>query len=68
MWAFRRGFDVGIVRARLRTAGARDPRIQVSDTHSIRGFRRIHVTAILINLEQLALIVWTLIALSMQMR
>jgi len=35
---------------------------------AISEFRRIHVTATLVNLTQLVLIVWTLIALSMQMR
>lgn len=42
--------------------------IQGSETSAIPGFRRLHVTAILINLAQLALIVWSLISLSMQMR
>lgn len=40
--------------------------IQVSETSAIAGFRRIHVTAILVNLTQLVLIVWSLISLSMQ--
>ena len=35
---------------------------------AIPGFRRIHLTAILINLAQLVLIVWSLIALSIQMK
>ena len=34
--------------------------IQVSGTDAIPGFRRIHLTAILLNVAQLALIVWTL--------
>jgi hypothetical protein len=38
--------------------------IQVSETSAIPGFRRIHVTAILVNLAQLVLIVWSLIAFS----
>lgn len=42
--------------------------IQVCDANSIREFRRLHVAVILINLAQLALIVWTLIVLSMQMK
>ena len=42
--------------------------IQVSETNAIPRFRRIHVTAILVNLAQLVLIVWSLIVLSMQMR
>ena len=40
--------------------------IQVSGTDAIPGFRRLHVTAILVNLAQLVLIVWGLITLSMQ--
>ena len=43
-------------------------RIQVGDTSFIPAFRRIHVTAILVNLAQLALIVWSLIAASLQSR
>ena len=43
-------------------------RIQADGTDAIPGFRRIHVTAILVNLAQLVLIVWSLINLSMQMR
>ena len=43
-------------------------RIQVTETSAIPGFRRVHVAAILINLAQLALIVWSLISLSLQMR
>ena len=40
--------------------------IQASGTDAIPGFRRLHVTAILVNLAQLVLIVWGLITLSMQ--
>jgi hypothetical protein len=40
--------------------------IQVSGRDSIMAFRRIHVAAILLNLAQLVLIVWTLIAVSRQ--
>jgi hypothetical protein len=40
--------------------------IQVSGTNAIAGFRRIHVTAILLNLAQLVLILWSLTALSLQ--
>ena len=43
-------------------------RLQVSETTAVRGFRRVHVTAILINLAQLALIVWSLIVLSLQLK
>lgn len=35
--------------------------IQMSDSDAIPGFRRTHVIAILINLAQLVLIVWSLI-------
>ena len=40
--------------------------MQVRGTDAIPGFRRIHITAILVNLAQLVLIVWGLITLSMQ--
>ena len=40
--------------------------IQVSEGDAISAFRRIHLTAILINVGQLALIVGTLVAFSMQ--
>ena len=43
-------------------------RIQGSDTSAISGFRRMHVTAILINLAQLVTIVGGLIAVSLQMK
>ena len=43
-------------------------RIQVGETNAIREFRRIHVSAILVNLAQLVLIVWSLIALSLPTR
>jgi hypothetical protein len=42
--------------------------MQVSGTNAIRAFRRIHVTAILVNLAQLVVIVWSLIATSLQAR
>ena len=42
--------------------------IQVGESSFIPAFRRIHVTAILINLAQLVLIVWSLIAASLQSR
>jgi hypothetical protein len=42
--------------------------IQVGETSAISGFRRIHVAAILINLTQLVLIVWSLIAASLSLR
>ena len=40
--------------------------MQVRGTDAVPGFRRIHITAILVNLAQLVLIVWGLITLSMQ--
>ncbi len=40
--------------------------IQFSGPNAIPGFRRIHVTAILLNLAQLVLIVWSLIVFSRQ--
>ena len=43
-------------------------RMQVSATDAIPGFRRLHLTAILVNLAQLVLIVWSLMALSQQLR
>src|SRR4051794_774977 len=41
-------------------------RIQVDGTDSIPGFRRTHITAILINVAQLVLIVWSLTTLSVR--
>ena len=40
--------------------------IQVSGTDAIRSFRRTHLSAILLNLAQLVLIVWTLVAFSLK--
>ena len=37
--------------------------MQANDTGAIPGFRRTHVVAILINLVQLVVIVWSLITL-----
>ena len=42
--------------------------IQINGTSAITAFRRLHVAAIVINLIQLALIVWTLIAVSLSLR
>jgi hypothetical protein len=42
--------------------------IQASGPNSIPVFRRIHLTAIVLNLAQLVLIVWSLIAFSLQLR
>jgi hypothetical protein len=39
-------------------------RIEASEASAIAAFRRMHVTAILINLAQLVVIVWSLIAAS----
>jgi hypothetical protein len=39
--------------------------IQASGAHAVPVFRRMHVTAILINLAQLVAIVWSLTALSL---
>jgi len=41
-------------------------RIQTEGTDSIPGFRRTHVTAILINVAQLVIIVWSLTTLSVR--
>jgi 4-amino-4-deoxy-L-arabinose transferase-like glycosyltransferase len=40
--------------------------MQVSETSAIPAFRRMHVAAILANLAQLVIIVWSLIAVSRQ--
>jgi len=40
--------------------------IEAEGASAIATFRRIHVTAILVNLAQLVLVVWTLIAVSME--
>jgi hypothetical protein len=42
-------------------------RTQVSDV-AVRGFRRMHVAAISINLAQLVFIVWSLVALSSELK
>lgn len=39
--------------------------IHASGTDAVPGFRRIHVTAIVVNLAQLVLIVWSLMAFSL---
>ena len=43
-------------------------RLQVRQTSAIPEFRRIHVTAILVNLAQLVVIVASLVAVSIQMK
>jgi hypothetical protein len=43
-------------------------RMQVSERAAIPGFRRIHVTAILANVAQLVVILWCLVAVSIQMK
>jgi hypothetical protein len=40
--------------------------IRGNPVHAVPGFRRIHVTAILVNVTQLALIVWALTTLSLR--
>ena len=40
--------------------------IDVQGVTAIRGFRRVHVTAILLNLAQLVLIVWSLTAFKLK--
>jgi len=42
--------------------------IPVSGPNAIAGFRRTHVTAILVNLAQLVFMVWSLISFSIQLR
>lgn len=42
--------------------------IQLGANDAIQPFRRLHVTAILINLAQLVAIVWTLIAVSIALK
>jgi hypothetical protein len=41
---------------------------QFSETAFVQAFRRIHVTAILVNLAQLVVTVWSLVAVSIQMK
>ncbi len=55
-WALRRKI--------IPTMDAYQSQIQRLGTDAIPGFRRIHLTAIAINLAQLVLIVWSLTALS----
>ena len=43
-------------------------RIEGGETSAIPAFRRLHAAAILINLAQLALIVWSLISVSLEFR
>lgn len=43
-------------------------RIETTGSQAIRHFRQLHTTAIALNIAQLAVMVWGLIALSMQMR
>lgn len=42
--------------------------IEASEVHAIAGFRRLHMVAISANLAQLVAIVWSLIAVSLQMK
>ena len=41
-------------------------KIQASEGAAIRSFRRVHTTALLINLAQLVMIVWGVLQLSKQ--
>ncbi len=43
-------------------------RIHSSDAHAVAGFRCVHMLAITANLAQLVAIVWSLIAISLQMK
>lgn len=43
-------------------------KLAASDANAIPRFRRMHATAIFVNLAQLAVIVWSLIALSLQLK
>jgi hypothetical protein len=43
-------------------------RIQATGADAISAFRRLHATAIIVNLAQLVLIVWCLISVSIEMR
>ena len=45
---------------------SRREEIQAGGVDAIPGFRRVHVTAILLNLAQLALIVWSLTTFSLK--
>jgi hypothetical protein len=42
--------------------------IQLGNTGAVPGFRRIHMAAVVVNVAQLVLIIWSLITLSMQLR
>ena len=42
--------------------------MQANDAAAIPGFRRIHATAILVNLAKLVVIVWCLVAVSVQVK
>ena len=73
-WVFAVGATVlGLLAAVLRRTiipkmDALRAQIQLSEAQTIRQFRRIHLTAILVNLAQLVVIVGCLITVSMQMR
>lgn len=42
--------------------------ILANETEAIAAFRRLHVTAILVNLAQVVLVAWSLISISLQMK
>ncbi|MEJ5991648.1 hypothetical protein WG902_16715 [Ramlibacter sp. PS3R-8] len=75
-WVGRFGFGAGAAGLALLAAMLRKKflprmdhlraRIEAGHAEAIAGFRRLHVAAILMNVTQLALIVWTLIAFSLK--
>lgn len=73
-WVFAAGaaaltmLAVGLRRTVIPTMDSLRDQMLVDGTHAIPGFRRMHVLAILVNLAQAVLIVWSLITLSMQLR
>ncbi|MBB3179148.1 hypothetical protein [Variovorax sp. Sphag1AA] len=58
----------GLRRTVITKMNAVRAQMQVDETGAIRTFRQVHIAAISINLVQLVLIVWTLIAVSMAQR
>ena len=61
-------FAAAMRRSVLGKMDALRAQIQSSADHAVSAFRRIHVLAIAINFVQLVLIVWILIAASLQVR
>jgi hypothetical protein len=59
----------GLLRRKLISKmAALGARIEGGENRAIPAFRRLHATALLINLAQLVLIVWSLISVSMEFR